>query len=137
MKDILAFQGDHRWLSNFWPSTVILDGDIFPTVENAYQAAKVDKSMRKGFINIAPGAAKKLGRSIEIRDNWDNLKLDVMRGLIQQKFASGTPLAVKLKATGTCLIAEGNTWGDTFWGVCNGRGLNMLGKLIMAQREKL
>jgi len=34
----------------------------------------------------------------------------------------------KLLSTGNCEIQEGNYWGDTFWGVCKGKGENNLGK---------
>ena len=32
---------------------------------------------------------------------------------------------------------EGNTWNDTFWGVCNGQGQNWLGKILMLVRSEL
>lgn len=135
--DILEFQGDYRWLSNFWPATVHLDGDSYPSVENAYQAAKFEPGRRAQFVNCTPGQAKRLGRSLFIRDDWEQIKVQVMRSLIQQKFEPGSDLGNKLAATGHSKIVEGNTWGDTFWGVCRGRGRNVLGELLMAQRAVL
>ena len=139
MKDILEFSGEHRWLSNFWPAPVIMDGEEYPSVENAYQAAKVLPSVRKVFTTCAPGVAKKMGQPPNFRAPkwWHDRKVDIMRGLIAQKFAPGTELGEKLLATGVVNIEEGNSWGDTFWGVCEGHGENHLGKLIMEQRDAL
>lgn len=135
--DILCFQGEHRYLSNFWPAPVRLDDDLYPTVENAYQAAKTEPEHRAVFTTCTPSEAKRLGRKVPIRPDWDLVKVMVMRTLIAQKFAPGSPLAAKLLATGAAHIIEGNTWGDTYWGMCKGRGQNILGKLIMAQRVTL
>ena len=137
MNDILKFQGEYRWLSNFWSASVELDGVLYASVENAYQAAKTHLTNRGPFVSCTAGTAKRLGRCVEQRPNWEQVKLPTMRALIQQKFAQGTELAKKLVATGDCLIVEGNHWGDTYWGVCGGRGANHLGALIMEQREAL
>lgn len=142
MKDILEFQGEHRWLSNFWPAKVEIYGMVYPTVENAYQAAKTYGKSKGSFRDVpfltcTPGQAKRLAREMSIRSDWDEVKVDVMRNLIRQKFAPKTELAAKLLETGDCQIVEGNRWGDTFWGVCNGVGRNMLGGIIMEIREDL
>lgn len=135
--DILEFQGEYRWLSNFWPSPVILDGVTFPTVENAYQAAKTHRAQREPFRHCTAGQAKKLGRTVKMRVDWEQVKVFIMRSLINQKFAPNTDLAEKLKATGDKKIVEGNYWNDTFWGVCKGRGQNILGLLLMERRSFL
>lgn len=135
--DILEFQGEHRWLSNFWFAKVMLDDVVYPSVEHAYQAAKTYPSERPPFLSCTAAEAKKLGRQVVIRDEWELVKLDVMRSLIEQKFAPGTDLAKKLLETGDVRLVEGNKWGDTFWGVCNGRGQNHLGEILMAQRSQL
>lgn len=135
--DILEFQGEYRWLSNFWPAGVMLDGVAYPSVENAYQAAKTHPENRAPFQRCTSWEAKKLGRQIPVRSGWNDIKVDVMRSLIEQKFAPGTTLANKLLATGDGAIIEGNSWGDTFWGVCRGKGENHLGKILMAQRTAL
>lgn len=135
--DVMAFQGEYRWLSNFWPAQVQLDGHLYPSIENAYQAAKVHPSQRAPFRNCTPGQAKKLGRASKINANWDQEKVAVMRALIAQKFAPGTELGERLRETGDGKIVEGNTWGDTFWGVCRGQGQNHLGRLLMERRAFL
>ena len=134
---IKEFQGNKRWLSNFTSCIVMLDGVKYPSTENAYQAAKtIIESERKGFISCTAGQAKRLGRKVTIRDDWDDIKLSVMEDLTRQKYSKGH-LKAKLLATGDREIQEGNTWGDTFWGVCKGRGQNNLGKIIMKIRSEL
>lgn len=137
--DILEFQGEYRWLSNFWPCSVLLDGMKFNSVEAAYVAAKTtDIAVRKQVQELTkPGDCKRFGRSIKLRTDWESIKLQIMEDLLRQKFAKGSPLAKKLVATGTSRIEEGNKWGDTFWGVCRGKGNNHLGKLLMKIRTEL
>lgn len=137
MKDIEEFQGEFRWLSNFWPANVELDGLIFPSVENAYQAAKTFPDNREDFVWCTAGQAKRLGRKVPMRQEWEQVKLQVMKDMIKQKFKVGSLLAKKLIATSDAKIIEGNSWGDTFWGVCNGKGSNHLGQLLMQQRKFL
>jgi ribA/ribD-fused uncharacterized protein len=134
---IEGFFGIYRFLSNFWYAKVELDGVVYPTIENAYQAAKTEPHLRSPFRDCTPGQAKSAGRGVPIRKTWDQEKVDVMRGMIEQKFALGTELADKLLVTGDCRLVESNTWGDVFWGECGGRGQNNLGKLLMAQRDLL
>jgi len=135
---IAQFQGEYRWLSNFWPATVMLDGICYPSVEHAYVAAKsLDPDFRWKVSDCAkPGDAKRLGRRAVLRPDWDDVKLTVMENLLAQKFTN-PGLKNKLIATGTADLVEGNKWGDTFWGVCNGKGDNHLGRLLMALRERL
>lgn len=134
---ILEFQGEYRWLSNFWPVMVSLDGVDYPSVEHAYQAAKTHLSLRDPFRHCSAGQAKRLGRTVKMRADWEQVKVSTMRSLIKQKFAPGTELGEKLKATGDMQIVEGNHWGDVFWGVCKGRGQNQLGQLLMGIRADL
>lgn len=135
--DVTEFQGGYRWLSNFWPAQVILDGVIYPSIENAYQAAKKHPSQRAPFRSCAPGQAKRLGRVGETRADWEMEKVAVMRALIAQKFAPDSELGARLLATEDRKLVEGNTWGDVFWGVCRGRGQNVLGQLLMERRAFL
>ena len=134
---ITSFHGDHRWLSNFWPCRVEFEGAVYPSVENAYQAAKFSPVERSVFVLCTSGQAKRLGRSMSMRPDWDSVKVDVMRAALAQKFAPGTDFAAKLLATGDVDLVEGNTWGDAFWGVCNGKGHNHLGRLLMERRAQL
>lgn len=132
-----SFQGEYRWLSNFEPVDIVFEGELYPSVEHAYVAAKtLDRETRKGIAKLSsPGAAKRAGRSLQIRADWDAVKLDIMRSLTRQKYLHAA-LRRKLLATGDAEIVEGNAWNDTFWGVCNGVGENHLGKIIMEVRSE-
>jgi hypothetical protein len=136
MRAILEFKDEFRWLSNFWPCKVIFEGLEFNSVEAAYVAAKTkDINLREVIRRLkTAGECKRFGRSIDLRHDWNDVRLEVMTNLIRQKFASGGELADKLVSTGRAEIIEGNSWNDTFWGVCRGRGENNLGKIIMMVR---
>ena len=133
-----SFQGENRWLSNFWDVDVELEGMVFKSVEHAYMAAKTtDMEIRKKIQNMPDaGAVKRFCKTIKLREDWEDIKINVMRSLLIQKF-NHPLLKMKLLNTGDCQIIEGNTWGDTFWGVCRGVGQNNLGKLIMEIRGSL
>lgn len=136
---IESFQGEYQFLSNFWPAEVELDGQRYPTVEHAYQAAKTLHSGQRRTIQTAPrpGIAKSMGKRVHLREDWNSdTKLAVMGDLLRQKFSS-EPLRTKLQETGEEEIREGNDWGDTFWGVFKGRGENNLGKMLMFIRADL
>lgn len=136
--EITSFHGEHRFLSNFWPAGVVLDGELYPSVEHAYVAAKTLDTAERAKVRAVekPGDVKRLGRKLQLRPDWDAVKLGVMADLVAQKFQH-PELREKLLATGDTTLVEGNTWGDTFWGVCRGKGANHLGKILMATREQL
>lgn len=136
---ILGFTGEYRWLSNFWrlEYPIEVNGYKFYTTENLYQAfkcAKIDDFPY--FVDITPGEAKKLGRTIEIIDGWDSMKLDVMKELQIIKYTQ-PKFRDLLIQTGDRYIEETNNWNDVFYGVCNGIGENHLGKIIMDIRKTL
>jgi N-glycosidase YbiA len=136
-----TFRGEYFFLSNFCPVIwVCLDGDErgYPSVEHAYQAAKCRRRSDRDFILEAssPGEAKRRARQVEIVRDWDNIKLSVMEKLLRQKFAK-EPFRSQLLSTGDQELIEGNTWGDTFWGVCRGQGQNHLGRLLMEIRADI
>lgn len=133
------FRGAYRWLSNFSPAEVVLDGVTYPTVEHAYQAAKtLDHSIRERIRQAdTPGRAKKAGRGLRsCRPDWGQVRLEIMEHLLWQKFTRA-PWRAQLLATGKRELVEGNWWGDQFWGVCEGRGENHLGQLLMRIRQEL
>jgi ribA/ribD-fused uncharacterized protein len=137
MNKIESFQGEYRFLSNFWQAYVTYDGEMYPTVEHAYQAAKtMEPEFRKAICYARTGEAKRMGRQVPMRPDWDAIKIGVMDDLLRQKF-SDPELAEKLLATGDAELVEGNTWGDYFWGVCNGEGQNWLGRMLVAIREDI
>lgn len=146
---ITSFHGEHSFLSNFTYVSVELDGVRYPSVEHAYQAAKtnipaerypfssaaMDDDKRNGRDIMTSGRAKRAGRKVTLDPQFDATKADVMRGLLQQKFAH-PKFGALLDATGDAELIEGNTWGDRYWGVCNGTGQNVLGRLLMAIRDE-
>ena len=139
MPDILEFRGETRWLSNFWPSLVYYDGVLYPTVENAYQAAKFPPTAieRTTLRDCSAKESKAIGaRAPVIKAEWNLRRVPVMYDLLCQKFTAGNSLADRLVATGDGQLVEGNNWGDRFWGV-DGHGLNMLGRLLMIIRDTL
>lgn len=138
---ITSFEGEFRFLSNFWPCEIEYKGVLYPSLENAYQAAKfVDESTRLKFTQCPPGIAKRKAKFYIRRDDWEDVKVTVMSALLIQKFISGIDcerLGDWLLRTGSRELIEGNTWGDKFWGVCDGEGQNMLGVLLMQTRDTL
>ena len=138
MSAIVGFEGNRRFLSNFWPVQVELEGIKFPSVEHAYQAAKtLDIEARRQVAMAHTSAeAKKLGRMLKIRDDWTQVKEAVMRDLLIQKFAQA-PFTTRLIETGDSFLEEANTWGDTYWGVYRGEGQNRLGSILMDIRADL
>ncbi len=139
-----AFTGAYHALSNFSPALVTLDGVAYPTVEHAYQAAKtLEPEAREGILAAStPDLARKMGRRLTARPDWPEVRVEVMRDLIRQKFANDGPRKV-LVTTGDAELVEGNTWHDNFWGQCRcprcagAAGLNWLGRLLMETRERL
>ncbi|TDP92298.1 hypothetical protein EDF62_1503 [Leucobacter luti] len=140
---ISGFSGEHRWLSNFWLSPVTLDGVTAATAEHHYQAAKAMNTDDWSQVMSAetPGAAKRAGSAIEARDDWDDVKVQVMRRVTEAKFKY-PDLAKRLLDTGHAPLIEENHWHDTFWGVCSCdvhgySGQNMLGRILMDVRQSL
>lgn len=144
-KKIDSFSEENRFLSNFWPVVICYENRMYPTVEHAYQAQKTtqEEKRQKVAALITPGEAKKFGENLKrlgkIRPDWsDDLRIQHMTALVRRKFSlSNLELSQKLLATGDIELIEGNTWDDTFFGVCNGEGENHLGKIIMATRTTL
>lgn len=135
---ISSFSGAYEFLSNFYPCKICLYNREYPTAEHAFQAMKCVYELDRERIAACPtpADAKHLGKQIKMRADWNKIRVDVMHGILVQKF-SHTELAAKLLATGDEELVEGNTWHDTFWGVCDGVGENMLGKLLMKVRNEL
>jgi ribA/ribD-fused uncharacterized protein len=147
MSIIWQFQGNNRFLSNFYPSEVEYEGNIYPTAENAFQAAKVLSSiLRKEFLDISPGEAKRLGQRMPLRPLWEESKLQIMEQIVTLKFED-KGMALLLTDTYPARLVEGNTWGDFFWGMVYKKadenfsagwyGNNHLGKILMRVRKSL
>lgn len=137
---IYGFNGEYRWLSNFWPCRVKnRAGVVFSTVEAAYQWAKSsDPGQADRFAAMTAKDAKAAGRSLRLRPDWEFVKDDIMLALLRQKFGPENPdLRHKLVFTHHLHLEETNTWNDKYWGVCGGVGKNRLGELLMKVRYEL
>lgn len=147
---IPEFRGEYYFLSNYYASPFEWRKEIFSSAEHAFAYAKTffadnEVQAAKYRINIlaakAPGDAKKLGRSCPINiDEWDKHKVMYMREIVHAKFSTGDGLVGPLLNTGSCMLVEGNDWGDKFWGRCLDKttnkmvGFNTLGTLLMEER---
>lgn len=152
---IYGFFDRHRYLSNFHLQSVEYEGIVYPSNENAYQAAKLIGEGRQLFLGITPSEAKKRGRAITLRHDWLNeLPLEdqvtdsqgvlilqvrdkIMYDLNVSKFTQNTGLLKLLEETGDRYLEETNWWKDDYWGVWEGNGLNKLGRILMRIRSNL
>lgn len=136
MNKIDNFDGEYRFLSNFYESPVEFEGHTYPSVEHAFQAAKtLDEDERAKIRNLdTPGKAKRAGKKVKLREDWDGVRVLVMGELVRRKFED-PELRAQLLATGSAPLEEGNTWGDRFWGTCGGKGENNLGRILEAVRD--
>lgn len=132
------FHKEFDFLSNFYEQPVVADNLIYPTLEHAFQAAKTDDIKEKATIAAAktPGKAKRLGKKATLIEGWNEQRLVVMLELVRRKFEH-KKLRQLLLQTGDRPLIEGNNWGDTFWGICKGRGQNHLGKILEQVREEI
>jgi ribA/ribD-fused uncharacterized protein len=139
-----CFDGEFAFLSNFYPSPITDGNLIFPTVEHMFQAAKTINIEEYEKIAAAdtPGQAKRLGKTITLREDWEEVKDDIMYQALWLKF-SIPEFREKLLATNDKELIEGNTWHDNIWGDCSCerckdiKGQNKLGKLLMQVREEI
>jgi ribA/ribD-fused uncharacterized protein len=136
---IYGFFNEYRFLSNFSEDGFGYLGVWYKTNEHFYQASKA--SYQGDHLRViaasTPGLAKRFGRQIECRPDWQDIKVPVMQLGLSLKFRPGSIPADLLLDTGDRYLEETNTWGDKYWGVCEGEGENMLGRLLMAQRPYL
>jgi len=141
---INKFEGKYAFLSNFYASVVQEDGITYPTIEHYFQAQKTLNPFERKEIAAAatPGQAKRAGRNVTLREDWEEVKDDVMLQGLRLKF-NIEELANMLIATGDAALIEGNWWCDNTWGSCacpkceNTVGENRLGKLLMQVREEI
>lgn len=137
---ITRFRGENEFLSNFYESPVTFEGLTYGSSEAAFQAQKcMTYEERRAFTEYRPMDSKKAGRNVQIRPDWDAVKVGVMEGIIRAKFTQNPGLAAKLLATGDCELVEGNNWHDLFWGADGktGEGEKHLGRILMKIRDEL
>lgn len=131
------FEGKYHFLSNFYEHEITLYGRTYLNAEAAFHAQKVfEPHIKAQFQELNPSQAKRLGRSVELRDDWEEVKDEIMEHVIRAKF-SEPDLQDMLIDTGDQELIEGNWWGDRYWGVSKGTGLNKLGNILMKIRDEL
>ena len=141
---INCFDGEFAFLSNFYPSPIEFEGITYPTNEHFFQAMKtLDLDERRAIANcVTPGQAKKMGRRVALRPDWEDVKEAVMLEGLFLKFAD-EQLADWLLETGDEELVEGTTWHDNEWGNCSCpkcahiEGKNKLGRLLMIVRNMI
>lgn len=140
----MGFRGRYAFLSNMAYAPFEMNGHWFLTAEHAFHFWKC--KYREDAIRFEAGnpssindpyEAKKVGRKVVMRDNWKDIRIRVMEAIIEAKFTQNEYLASRLLATEGIDLCENNNWGDTFWGKCNGKGENHLGKILCKVRAKL
>jgi ribA/ribD-fused uncharacterized protein len=143
------FEGRWRFLSNFHPVEIEHQGIKYPSVEHFYVAMKCNNEQmlqgrhytigdfREMIARVpSPGIVKKIGQQMQVRKDWNEKKLEFMNWGVREKFKN-EELKELLISTENMTLIEGNVWQDTFWGVCNGKGLNHLGRILMKVRDEV
>ena len=148
-----------RYLSNFWPSDIIINEKTYPTVEHYFQSQKfvgtdfADIFTRESeeFIGGDPSKAKSAGskrgtyakqlrpKSVSLdTKEWEEREDDVMMKALKAKFTQHPDLAKKLKATGDAKLSHFERGRKSYWGESKiGKGENRLGKMLMEIRENM
>lgn len=140
IQKIDSFRGKYYFLSNFFPAEVTYGGITYKNNEAAFQAQKVlDDEGRKAFADLPPKDAKRKGRHVRLRPDWEQVKDGIMEEIVRAKFTQNSQLKDQLLSTGNAQLIEGNTWNDCYWGVDTrtGVGQNHLGKILMKVRDEL
>ncbi len=134
------FRGKYHFLSNFYEAPVEYNGLCYRNNEAAFQAQKcLSDEEKQAFSELEGGQAKRLGRRVSLRSDWEEVKVTIMEEIVRAKFTQNPDLKEMLLATDNKKLIEGNTWNDTFWGVSlkTGNGKNHLGNILMKVREEL
>lgn len=135
---INSFRGTYYFLSNFYNAPIVYNGISYQNNEAAFQAQKcLNDNEKLMFSTLSPSDAKKLGRKVVLRSDWESIKFSVMQEIVDAKFDQNPDIANKLIMTNNEYLEEGNNWGDKIWGTVNGIGENNLGKILMQTRERL
>ena len=140
MAKITAFTGSFRFLSNFYPCKVLYEGIEYPSSEHAYVAAKTDNQLQKLAISEISNTSdvKRFWRTLKLKENWDSIKVSIMKNIVESKFDQNIDLMKLLQETRHYELIEGNNWGDKFWGQSPlGTGRNELGKILMSVRDDI
>lgn len=147
---MISFNKTHKVFgafSNFWdcPAGVRYQSILYDNAEAAFQAQKTtDLAEKLAFRHQSGSQAKKHGRRIQLRDDWDSVKYQIMVEILYCKFSQDPKLKSLLLSTGHEFIEENTTsWHDNEWGHCyctrcvSKVHKNLLGKALMEVRDML
>lgn len=135
---ISSFDGEFFFLSNFYNCEVPYENLVYKNAEAAFHSAKNNNEYyKKRLAQYSAKQAKAAGRKILLRIDWEQVKDKIMYDVVKSKFTHNQNLKNKLLATGNVTLVEGNTWGDTYWGQCYGKGKNKLGQILERVRGEL
>lgn len=140
MKEIMTFRGKFQFLSNMYSAPFEWDGRSYKNSEAAFQSAKtLDPAVRDEFSEMTGVVAKREGKKVLLRRDWEEVKDGIMEEVVREKFIQNPDLLKKLIDTGDIELVEGNRWHDKYWGVdlVSGEGENHLGIILMNLREEL
>ena len=140
MEEIMVFRGKYQFLSNMYSAPFEWDGRTYKNSEAAFQSAKsLDPEIRDEFSDMTGVVAKREGKRVLLRRDWEEVKDDIMEEVVREKFIQNSDLLKKLIDTGDMELVEGNRWHDKYWGVdlVSGEGENHLGIILMRIREEL
>ena len=141
---VLRFKGEYLFLSNFFWSDLEFEGLTYPSVEHAFQAAKLLTNAERqahGFLSrdVTFGQAKRKGRNVQLRADWSDVKEQVMMECLSSKF-SADKLRRKLLGTQKMKLIDGHDGSpDIYWGfhIPSNKGANRLGLILMDLRQQL
>ena len=117
-KDGLAFQSHHAFLSSMYPCVIKYDGIEYKSAEHLYYAEMARHHNQLDLVNEIVSAkdgyaAKRVGKKItEIAEDWDTVKIKIMKKIVHLKFDQNDSLRDKLLATKGPLYEA--TKGDSF-----------------------
>lgn len=141
---IKEFRGKYYFLSNFYSAPITYEGITYQNNESAFQAQKtLNISQRQQFADLDPSSAKRKGRHVTLRNDWEKVKFDIMYKIVKAKFTQNEHLKTYLLSTGDEYLEEGNTWHDNTYGNCmcskckNIKGKNKLGEILIRVRKEL
>ena len=143
---------DYKWLSSFNKANPFeYNGKIYPTVEHAFQAQKIDLDDPKKDEyqdkltdeKLTPNEAKKMGGKGYFKSNnysfrakdWDKVKLSIMKDIVSEYYKSNPDMGKKLVETGDKKLVHKGFGIDGFWGVTKKENNNHHGKILMEMRE--
>ncbi len=140
---VFFYAGDNEFhcFSNFYRSSMEIDGKLWATVEHYYQAMKSPSLPDQEAMRLAasPGQAKRMGQRTIIKEDWEKIKFDVMLKALRLKFANPDLRAILLKTAQRPIYEDSPS--DKIWGTGTlkgtGPGRNLLGVALMQVRQEI